>query len=79
MEKIKSQKEANDVNDYLVKQTCKSFSVDACEAQKRIKGLMKSGIIDVCNGNPDDPATQLQIDVFLSIPSENYQHLMNND
>jgi len=61
---IKSQKEADEVFDFLVNETIKVQKCDKAQAEKRIRALLDSGILN--SGSPDNPATQKIIDEFMS-------------
>jgi hypothetical protein len=62
-EPIKSQEEANKVFTYLVDTTTKVLKIERLQAEKRVRALLDSGILD--GGSPDDPITQRKIDEFL--------------
>lgn len=67
---ITSQQEADETLKFLVDTTVHVMKLDRPEATKRVKALMKSGILE--SGHPDDPHTQRRIDMFLTIPSEKH-------
>lgn len=62
-EPIKSQEEANEVFIWLVNETIKVTKCDKPQAEKRIRALLKSGILK--GGNPNNPNTQKKIDEFM--------------
>ena len=72
-EPIKSQAEADIIRQYLVDTTAEVLKIDIEEAGKRVDALLKSRILD--GGNPDETETQMRIDIFLSMPSEEHEYL----
>ena len=74
---IKSEKEADEVKDYLNKETINQFGIAIEEATIRVNALFNSGILN--DINPLSDSGQFQIDVFLQIPSANYAHLTTKD
>lgn len=62
-EQIKSQKEADKVFSSLVKTTISQLKISKDQAEKRIRALLDSGILD--GGHPEDSLTQMKIDAFL--------------
>lgn len=63
---IKSQSEADQVFNYLSETTAKTLGISIVQAQKRVQALLNSGLLN--SGHPDDPASQMKIDKFLSTP-----------
>lgn len=70
---IQTEKEASQVFRYITKSIVKVHNITIEEAEKRVIGLKKSGILNM--GTFDDPKVQLAIDIFLAVPSSEYSHL----
>jgi len=62
---IKTQDEANESFTYLVNKTMEVEKCDNIQAQKRVRALFDSGILE--GGHPENPETQKKIDEFMSI------------
>ncbi len=62
-EPIKSQEEADAVFNYLVNTTMLTVQIDKAQAEKRVKALLDSGLLN--GGSPDNPNTQMMIDIFM--------------
>ncbi|MHA4844449.1 hypothetical protein ACX0G7_09805 [Flavitalea antarctica] len=74
---IKTEKEATEVTNYLIETTMSTLKIDREEATKRVNALLKT---DIMNGfNPDKPAHQIAVDMFMQIPSSDYERLKINN
>lgn len=74
---IKSEKEADEVKNYLIQETINQLGIAIEEATIRVNALFNSGILN--DIDPRSDSGQLQIDVFLQIPSANSAHLTTKD
>lgn len=63
-EPIKSQQEADEIFNYLVKTTADTMKISTEQATKRVKALFDSGILE--GGNPNSIVTQFKITKFLA-------------
>ena len=68
MKPIKTQEEAEQVREYLIKMTMDTLNLTRSQAEQRIDALLKSPIL--INGKWNDPKTQKAIDEFLRNPIE---------
>ncbi len=64
--KIKSQKEADAVFEFLVKTTIDTVGCSRNQAELRITALFDSGILN--DMNPNIPSAQKKIDEFMKTP-----------
>ncbi len=62
-EPIKSKEEADGVFNYFVNTTMLTVKIDRAQAEKRVKALFDSGLLN--GGSPDNPNTQKMIDKFM--------------
>lgn len=70
---IQTEKEWDEVFAKQVKETARVLKIPIDEAEKRMRGLLASGIMD--SGGPELPETRQRIDAFMEIPSEKYAEL----
>jgi dihydroxyacetone kinase-like predicted kinase len=61
---IKTQKEYDEVFQYVVKQTMETLKITETDAMLRVAALRESGILD--SGGPNDRVSQIMIDAFMT-------------
>jgi len=61
---ITSQKEADEVLEFLIVQTMNTLKIKRLDAETRVLALRGSGILNT--GNADDKISQIMIDAFLT-------------
>lgn len=66
IEPIKTQNEADQVFEYLVINAMAKINIDREQAEKRVRKIFSSGILE--NGNPTSRKTQREIDKILKTP-----------
>lgn len=59
---------------WIVDTAVKTLGIPTDEAERRVKGLLKSGILN--HGGPDDPRSIELIDTFMQIPSGRHAEMM---
>jgi hypothetical protein len=70
---IQTEKEWDEVFVKQVEETARVLKIPLDEAERRMRGLLASGIMDT--GTPDLPETRQRIGAFMEIPSEKYAEL----
>lgn len=73
-EPIKSQQEADEARQYIIRETAATLNIPVAEATRRVNALFKSGILNIVDPSTTDG--QMRIDAFMSIPSSTYAHLI---
>lgn len=67
MSNVKTQKEYNQIEKYLVSEAIQKLGITEKQAKLRIKAIVKSGILNKF-GSPDQAPFQIAVDAAMQIP-----------